>query len=352
MTMTIMTMAIMMAPAAIVHADDVDDKYDDMVYIASGTYHMGFDKGHDDELPLHKVKLESFYLDRHEVTNRQFAMFVQATGYVTRAEKDGYCWSYLDGAANFEQVPGAYWRHPEGSGSSIEKRLDHPVVCVNWYDASAYAVWAGKRLPTEAEWEYAARAGEDDHFVALNDSHTSHGKDMAHQSNIRMALAGSRDHLLTQDQSPSSKSHGAGSKGHGSHRSNAGETIVTANIWQGGWPEVNRRIDGYFYTAPVKSYQSNDWGIYDMIGNVWEWTADWYSEDYYNHSPANNPSGPDSGEKRVARGGSWFCNPDYCGAYNTHYRGASPPDRGFNNVGFRCAADAPDEIGAVDKENK
>ena len=118
---------------------------------------------------------------------------------------------------------------------------------------------------------------------------------------------------------------------------------VKANVWQGIWPRANHLEDGYFYTAPVGSFPPNELGLHDMIGNVWEWTADWYAEDEYRTSRRLDPTGPTGGEHRVARGGSWFCSPNYCGAYNSHYRGASPPDRAFNNVGFRCAADPPQE---------
>jgi formylglycine-generating enzyme required for sulfatase activity len=324
-------------------AEESAGKFENMVYLNGGSFSMGFEGGHDDEVPLHEVTLKPFYIDSREVTNRQFGEFVKATGYKTQAEYDSYCWAYLEGADNFKRIDGADWRHPEGPESSIEDRLDHPVVCVNWYDASAYAKWAGKRLPTEAEWEYAARAGEDKQFVAAHDMNSQDDMKDMEGGMTHFAMAENKAQHAGQDQSPSSKSHNLAASGNQHTMTMSGETLVEANIWQGGWPHVNKRSDGYFYTAPVGSYEPNDWEIHDMIGNVWEWTSDWYDEKYYSNSPADNPAGPQEGSKRVARGGSWFCNPTYCGAYSSHYRGASPPDRGFNNVGFRCALDAPEE---------
>jgi formylglycine-generating enzyme required for sulfatase activity len=324
---------------------------DGMIYISGGEYNMGFEAGHDDESPVHQVRLAPFYIDRYEVTNREFTEFVNATGYITKAEQDGLCWGFLEGNDKFQQIQGANWQHPEGPQSSVETRLNHPVVCVNWHDAAAYAKWAGKRLPTEAEWEYAARAGTEDQYVAINDMNSMAMADGYDPKTVHYAIAGNRN-PFANDQTPSSKSHGKAAVGHVHHRTTVGESLIEANIWQGGWPEVNQRADGYFYTAPVGSYDSNEWGINDMIGNVWEWTSDWYDEKYYLSSPSANPPGPADGEKRVARGGSWFCNPTYCGAYSTHYRGASPPERGFNNVGFRCAADVPGNTSPLGTESR
>ena len=311
-----------------------------MVHIPGGTFKMGFEHGHDDERPIHAVTLKPFFLDRHEVTNRQFTTFVEQTGYVTQAERNGYSWCFLKGADDFQTVAGADWRHPEGEGSSIRDRMDHPVVNVSWKDALAYARWAGKRLPTEAEWEYAVRAGGKDHVAArMTDNVSSgpisnnHNRGHSQHSHTRAYVSGALH--------PSYQGHASAGNSHHPRETAGSESPVDANVWQGTWPYDNQLKDGFFYTAPVESLKPNASGIYDMVGNVWEWTADWYAADYYSQSLRDNPTGPSSGDKRVARGGSWFCSPNYCAAYNSHYRGASPPDHTFNNVGFRCAVDVP-----------
>ncbi len=278
---------------------------ENMAYVPGGRFLMGLADGHDDEKAVHEVELKPFLLDRYEVTNRDFAAFVEATGYVTQADSDGYCWCYLEGESDFQTIAGAGWRHPQGPESSIEDRMDHPVVCVSWHDTVAYAKWIRKRLPTEAEWEFAARAGSPKHFRARTDGLSARAA---------MPQAG-------------------GPVGD--------EVLIEANVWQGDFPSKNRLHDGYYYTAPVGRFTANALGLHDMIGNVFEWTADWYSAEYYLHAAVANPTGPLSGEHRVARGGSWFCSSNYCGAYSTHFRGGSPPDHAFNNVGFRCAADLP-----------
>jgi sulfatase modifying factor 1 len=307
----------------------------DMVLIPGGTFSMGSSAAHGDEVPVHAVTLKAFLLDRYEVTNRQFAAFVEATGFVTQAERDGAAWCYLKGEADFRYVEGADWRHPEGPGSSVIDRTEHPVVCVSWHDAHAYANWAGKRLPTEAEWEYAARSRGGPH-VAADPQVTAPAAPHAHVNHGDGS--GQRPHEATAEH-PSSRGHQLVATP--TSRPASDQDYVAANIWQGVWPSENRLTDGFFSTAPVGSFESSPIGVHDMIGNVWEWTADWYGADFYRDSPAGNPTGPSGGETRVARGGSWFCSANYCGAYNSHYRGASPPDHAFNNVGFRCAADAP-----------
>ena len=312
----ILALTILIQPLNLYSQNNDNDHsdYGDMVYISGGTFMMGYELGQVDELPLHEVALEPFLLDRHEVTNREFSRFVEATGYITRAENDGYCWAFLKGSNNFQKAAGANWRHPQGPDSKLEGRLDHPVVCVSWHDAAAYAAWAGKRLPTEAEWEYAARAGAEIHSIANTDS----------ENNLLQPIS-----TTINDRE-----------------------IVAANVWQGSWPEDNRLSDGFYYTSPVGQFNPNDFGLHDMIGNVWEWTSDWYAYDYYTVSPPFDPTGPEAGENRVARGGSWFCSPGYCGAYSSNFRGASPPDNTFNNVGFRCAADMEFEQNSHEGDGK
>ncbi len=333
-----------------------------MIEIPGGRFEMGFPGGYDDEKIIHEVELDAFLIDRHEVTNRQFSGFVAATGHRTRSEKDGFCWSYIRGKTAFEALEGADWRHPQGPGSSITDLQDHPVVCVSWHDAAAYAAWAGKRLPTEAEWEYAARGGSKRHFrarvrevdLASGSHHGTNGRSHAHASIDSTGSAISPD----DNGAPHSK---GGALSHSQPAAGAVEgpgpgpeldvELIKANVWQGTWPRENRLSDGYYYTAPVGGFSPNVFGIQDMLGNVWEWTADWYLADYYRESPVRNPRGPATGEHRVARGGSWFCSANYCSAYSTHYRGASPTDRGFNNVGFRCAADLPGQAGSPEAQS-
>ena len=319
-----------------------------MVHLPGGTFTIGFNGGHDDERPVHLVRLKPFLMDRHEVTNRQFAEFVAATGYVTQAERDGYAWVYKKGADDFQALHGANWRHPEGPGSAIEQHMDHPVVCVSWHDAVAYARWAGKRLPTEAEWEYAARGGTESHFVAdvVPPSLEAHGAQATkHTNGLVAAVVGHHPAGSLHQSGHARKSVPCciGSLSKAESKTAVGEVRVPANTWQGTWPDRNELSDGFFYTAPVGRYGPNRLGLHNMIGNVWEWTGDWYDTEYYQHSPSENPTGPQTGKHRVARGGSWFCSPNYCGAYSTHYRGSSPPGYSFNNVGFRCAKDVDDE---------
>lgn len=301
-----------------------DDIIDKMVFIEAGVYETG-DEALDAKAnaPRRNVELNAFYIDAHEVTNRQFMQFVEDTGHVTNAERKGSGWIYKVGwDSAFQKIEGADWRHPTGPGSSIENATDHPVVLVSWYDAVAYAEWAGKRLPTEAEWEAAARAG-----IAPRFNEETGSMQMDHPD------AGSGN--------PSS-GYVPGMEAGGDPEA----APIDANVWQGRWPDDAQLIDGSFYTAPVMSFEPNAIDVYDMIGNVWEWTADWYGKHYYDPSKTvKNPRGPSEGKRRVARGGSWFCSPNYCSAYRPGFRGKSPPGSGFNNVGFRCAKDAEPEDG-------
>jgi formylglycine-generating enzyme len=314
-----------------------------MVWIPGGEFTMGTESelGWPDEKPAHRVKANGFWLDEHEVTNAEFAKFVKATNYVTTAEKAPDVNEILShsppgtppppkemlvpaslvftpplGRVSLEDyrqwwswTRGADWRHPEGPKSSIEGRENHPVVHVSWDDAVAYARWAGKRLPTEAEWERAARGG------------------MEHQP------------YVWGRQAPSDDS-------------------VFANIWQGEFPHENLAKDKYPRTAPVKSFAPNGFGLYDMAGNVWEWCSDWYQSDLYEtragKGVVDNPQGPlvsyDPNNPyeplRSQRGGSFLCDDSYCARYRPGARHGCSPDTGMSHVGFRCARSPDDKYPA------
>jgi formylglycine-generating enzyme len=306
-----------------------------MAWIPGGTFWMGSEDGRSDEKPVHQVTLDGFWIDKKPVNNEEFARFVKATGYVTVAEckpdpKDfpGVAPDKLMPGAvvfspptlesvNMERaqaglpptqqvplddpslwwryVPGANWRHPQGPDSNIKELQHHPVVQVCWDDALAYTKWAGKQLPTEAQFERAARAGLERQPYAWGAQPVCNGKWMA-------------------------------------------------NIWQGQFPIQNKAADGFAGTSPVGSFPPNGYGLYDMAGNVWQWCADWYRPDYYARSPARNPTGPgdslDPDEpglaKRVVRGGSFLCSDLYCAGYRAAARMKSSPDTALSNTGFRC----------------
>jgi formylglycine-generating enzyme required for sulfatase activity len=309
----------------------------DMAYIPAGTFEMGTNEveAYEQEKPAHTVRVAAFWIDKTEVTNSQFKTFVDETGYVTIAERKldwnelklmlppgtpkppedklqpgslvftppapGVSLDHIE--AWWKWVPGACWKHPEGPGSSLDNRWNHPVVHVAWEDAAAYARWAGKRLPTEAEWECAARGGLQSKRYAWGD-----------------------DLLL------------------GGH--------FMANIFQGKFPAPNSGLDGFEGTAPAASFPANSYGLYDMIGNVWEWTADWYDVSAYKKIPAGtvltNPHGPEKPQhpddnayalERVTRGGSFLCADNYCINYRPSARRGTSFDSGASHIGFRCVSD-------------
>ena len=260
----------------------------DMVLIPGGTFRMGSSDGMPYEAPVHNVTLRPFRIDRHPVTVAQFAAFVRAKGYRTDAEKFGWSGVFDMKQKSWTKVDGADWRHPEGPDSHAAD--DEPVVQVSWNDAVAFARWAGKRLLTEAEFEYAARGGLDGKTYAWGDELRPGGKYMA-------------------------------------------------NYWQGTFPDHNSGADGFIGRSPVGSFPANGYGLYDMTGNVWEWCADWYADDYYTSSPAQDPRGPASGTERVLRGGSFLCAANFCTNYRVAGRMHATADSALNNVGFRCARD-------------
>jgi len=259
----------------------------DMVRIPAGSFIMGSTAGDPQERPVHQVHLQVFQLDRFEVTNRAFMHFVQTTGYRTLAELEGESLIYEDGG--YRTVYGATWKAPKGPGTYLRNRLDHPVVQIAWQDANAYCSWAGKRLPTEAEWEKAAR-GADQRLYPWGDEAPDGGG------------------LV--------------------YRANYGTDQCCHESAQ----------DGFLNTAPVGSFPLgvSPYGLHDMAGNVWEWTQDWYSPDYFAFSPSRAPSGPLTGEERVLRGGSWI---SYRFMLRTTYRGYHTEETRHNYSGFRCARD-------------
>jgi formylglycine-generating enzyme required for sulfatase activity len=280
---------------------------DTLVDVPAATFLMGEDSvwayPGDGEGPVHEVSLDAFRIDRHAVTNDVFATFVEATGWVTDAERFG--WSFVFGgllpegfpdtravvgAEWWRQVFGADWRHPEGPQSNIDRRGDHPAVHVSWYDAAAYCRWTGMRLPTEAQWERAARGGRVGSAFPWGD-----------------------------DLEPG-----------GEHR---------MNVFQGSFPGANTGADGYLATAPVDAFPPNDLGLYNVTGNVWEWCADWFAVDAYAHHDRHEPCGPAQGERRVQRGGSYLCHLSYCRRYRVSARSGSEPQSSTGNAGFRVAAD-------------
>jgi formylglycine-generating enzyme required for sulfatase activity len=281
-----------------------------MVDIPAGPFTMGTDdpRGYaaDGEGPPHPVELGAYRIGAHTVTNAEFAAFADATGHRTTAEELGSSFVFagllpddfpptraVAAAPWWREVLGADWRHPEGPQSSVTGRGDHPVVHVSWYDAVAFCRWTGTRLPTEAEWERAARGPEDGHHFPWGDD-------------------------LEPD---------------GEHR---------MNVFQGDFPGHDTGADGWVGTCPVGSYPANAFGLHEATGNVWEWCADWFDRDQYLRSPVTGPTGPPTGSARVVRGGSYLCHESYCWRYRVDARSANTPDSSTGNTGFRVAADTLD----------
>lgn len=278
-----------------------------MVLIPKGSFEMGTADNilpTDGEGPLRFVTLDDYYIDETEVSNEQFKLFVDETNYKTEAETFGNSF-VLETFISEETKKGitqavaqapwwlpvdkASWKHPEGEDTDIASRLDHPVVHVSWNDATAYCKWAEKRLPTEAEWEKAARGG------------------------LRNRLFPWGNKLNPKDEQ-------------------------RLNVWQGEFPVSNTKEDGFASTAPVKSYYPNKYGLYNTVGNVWEWVQDWWTVNH-DPNPTTNPKGPESGRDKVKKGGSYMCHREYCFRYRCASRSQNTPDSSASNLGFRCVAD-------------
>jgi sulfatase modifying factor 1 len=288
------------------------------ISLPGGTFLMGTDYRDafpaDGEGPVRPVSLSPFAIDTYPVTNRDFAAFVSATNYLTESEH--FQWSFvfwahlpperLDelvedtvaAAPWWCRVPGASWLHPEGPGSHIADRPNHPVVHVSWNDAGAYAAWSGKSLPSEAQWEYAARGGLEQKLYPWGDELTPDE--------------------LTPDGRPT------------------GRPKHLCNIWQGEFPRIDTAEDGFAGPCPVDSFPPNLFGLYSITGNVWEWCSDWFHT-AFTTAKQHNPSGPDTGQAKVMKGGSFLCHASYCNRYRVAARTSNTPDSATSNIGFRCA---------------
>ena len=279
-----------------------------LILLDGGWFLMGADDAEsnraDGEGPVRPVRLDPFRIGATTVSNAWFSSFVSATGYVTEAERYGSSFVFAgllsdpDGCRPvvgappwWREVAGASWHRPEGPQSSIDERMEHPVVHVSWYDAQAFCRWAGLRLPTEAEWEFAARGG-------LEQRRHPHGDELTPNGEHRM------------------------------------------NIWQGRFPTHNSLEDGYFATAPVLAFPPNGYGLYNMAGNVWEWCADWFNVVHHRNVRFENPRGPRRGTRRVIRGGSYLSHASHCNRYRVAARSGARPGTSTGNLGFRCAKDA------------
>lgn len=279
----------------------------EQIVLPGGTFAMGDSNGDgrasDGETFVHPVEVSPFSIDATSVTNAAFATFVAETGYATESERFGFSAVFAPVFAGDESdvlgsppaapwwiaARGADWRHPAGRHSSIAGSSDHPVVQVSWNDALAYCRWAGRRLPTEAEWEFASRGG-------LDRARFPWGNELLPAGEWR------------------------------------------CNIWQGSFPRWNSVEDGYVTTAPVRSFVPNPYGLWQTVGNVWEWCADWFAEDWYERSPRQDPVGPEEGRERIIRGGSFLCHDSYCNRYRNSARSSNTSDSATANMGFRTVS--------------
>jgi formylglycine-generating enzyme len=277
---------------------------DEMLRLDGGEFLMGnagqYAYQGDGEGPVRRIRLTPFWIDRCAVSNADFARFVDETGHVTEAER--YGWSFVFAgllpddfpatravahAPWWRQVEGATWDRPEGPQSDLDGRLDHPVVHVSWNDALAYCDWCGKRLPSEAEWEYAARGGLEGKLFPWGDELEPGGE----------------------------------------HR---------MNVWQGSFPSENTLADGFYGTCPVAAFAPNGYELHNTTGNVWEWCSDWFSPDFHTRDKRTNPRGPRRGTHRSMRGGSYLCHHSYCRRYRVAARSSMEPESTSGNTGFRC----------------
>jgi len=266
----------------------------DMVQLDGDTFLMGTDYARgfaaDGEGPVRPVQVDPFWIDRTAVTVQAFAEFVEKSGYRTEAEQFGWSFCFQSEQATDQVAAAPWWGKVDGADWRLTEGPDHPVTHVSWNDAVAYANWAGKRLPTEAEWEFAARGGLEQKLYAWGDELTPGGQ----------------------------------------HR---------ANIWQGTFPTENTAEDGYVLTAPANSFSPNGFGLHNISGNTWEWCADWFDPAWHIVATRRNPTGPPAGSTRVMRGGSFLCHESYCNRYRVAARTENTPESSASNIGFRCVRD-------------